>query len=367
TAEETVVEGRLNTAIDEALDHAERGNAYLGRERAADEARAQYENLQTEHRDDDGPADDLATREAEAVRQLAAGETRAIEFETRDLTAGTATDGAELVPQSMYQQIHGFMQAASSVMLGGATQIRTAGGEAITVPKVTSYSAATLVAEAGAIGESDPQFDTVTLDAYKYAFLAQVSTELLQDSAFDVAGWLARHGGTALGRGINAAFVTGTGSSQPNGVDNVTSGVTAAAVAAITGNELIDLQESVTAEYHGASAFMMKQSTRKLIRKLVDSNGQYIWQPALTAGEPSTLLGSPLYTDDAMATAAASAVSVIYGDLAGYYARFAGPVRVERSDDFAFANDLVTFRFIQRADGDIVDTVGTRALTQAAS
>ncbi|MCP4963387.1 MAG: hypothetical protein GY925_29480, partial [Actinomycetia bacterium] len=114
TAEETVVEGRLNTAIDEALDHAERGNAYLGRERAADEARVQYENLQTEHRDDDGPADDLVTREAEAVRQLAAGEIRAIEFETRDLTAGTATDGAELVPQSMYQQIHGFMQAASS-------------------------------------------------------------------------------------------------------------------------------------------------------------------------------------------------------------------------------------------------------------
>lgn len=365
TAEETQLEQRLNDAIDKGLERAQEGLVYLAREKAADEARAQYEGIRAGHREDGKPSENPLEAEARAIRQLANREIDHIEFEARDLTAGTATDGAELVPQSMYSQIHGFMQASSSVMSSGATIIRTASGEKITVPRVTSYSTAAIVAEAGAIGESDPQFGSVDLDAHKYAFLVQVSSELLQDSAFDVAAWLARQGGTALGRGINAHFIAGSGSGQPNGVDNVTTGKTAAGAAAITGDELIDLQESVDASYHGAATWIMKQSTRALVRKLKDSNGQYLWQPAVTAGEPSTLLGAPLRTDDAMAAATTGNVSVIYGDLSGYYARFAGPIRVERSDQFAFANDLVTFRFIQRADGDIVDTVGIRKLVQA--
>ena len=358
-AVEKDTETRLNVTIDTALERARGIGELMAAEAAAVEARAAAPEF-PEHAEQR----DAAPSESDKIRQLARGEIRSVEFEARDLTAGTATDGAELVPQSMYSAIHNYMQAASSVLASGATQVRTASGEKITVPRVTSYSTAALTAEAAAISESDPQFGTVELDAYKYAFMVQVSSELLQDSAFNLEGWLAQQGGIALGRGINAHFIAGSGSSQPNGVDNVTTGVTAAGATAITGDELIDLQTSVDSSYWAASTWVMKQSTLALVRKLKDSNGQYLWQPSVQAGAPSTLLGNPVRTDDAMAAATTGLVSVIFGDLAGYYARFAGPVRVERSDDFAFANDLVSFRFIQRADGDIVDTVGIRKLVQ---
>ena len=153
---------------------------------------------------------------------------------------------------------------------------------------------------------------------------------------------------------------------MPRGFTRVQA-VAAAAVAAITVDELIDLQELLVDGYQANASWIMKQSTRAIIRKLKDSNGQYLWQPAITAGAPSTILGRPAFTDDAMAAATAGNVSVIYGDLSGYYARFAGPVRVERSDDFKFQNDQAVFRFLQRADGDIVDTAAIAKLTQAAS
>lgn len=363
TAEERQLEERLNTAIDGSLDSAQAGLAFLKRAAEADEARAQFAGYQpaggsAEHRS-------AADVEREELRQLIAGERRSVEF--RDLNVGTAGDGGNTVPTSMYSQVHEFLRASSSVMTAGAFAINTTSGEEIQIPRVSAYSTAAIVAEAASIGVSDPAFGQVTLGAYKYGFFVDVSTELLADSTFDVAGFLARQGGQALGRGINAHFISGSGSDQPNGVDNCTLNKAAAAVAAITVDELIDLQELLVDGYQANASWIMKQSTRGLIRKLKDSNGQYLWQPAITAGAPSTILGRPAFTDDGMAAATAGNVSVIYGDLSGYYARFAGPVRVERSDDFKFQNDQVSFRFLQRADGDIVDTAAIAKLTQAAS
>ena len=363
TAEERQLEERLNTAIDGSLDSARAGLAFLQRAAEADEARAQFAGYKPAG--DSGEHRSTADVEREELRQLIAGERRSVEF--RDLNVGTAADGGNTVPTSMYSQVHEFLRASSSVMTAGAFAINTTSGEAIQIPRVSAYSTAAIVAEAGSIGVSDPAFGQVTLNAYKYGFLVEVSTELLADSTFDVAGFLARQGGQALGRGINAHFLTGSGSSQPNGVDNCTLNKDAAAVAAITVDELIDLQELLVDGYQAQASWIMKQSTRAIIRKLKDSNGQYLWQPAITAGAPSTILGRPAFTDDAMAAATAGNVSVIYGDLSGYYARFAGPVRVERSDDFKFQNDQAVFRFLQRADGDIVDTAAIAKLTQAAS
>lgn len=363
SGEETEQIERLDATITEALQRAEAGLAELEREARADEARARFEQLNP-------PVvgtTDAPNSDQEKVRRLISGESRAEEFEARDLTAGTATDGAELVPTTLHDQLHEHMIEVSSVMQAGATVINKASGEQLDIPKTTSYSSASIVAEAAAIGESDPQFATVSLTPYKYGFMVQVSSELLADSQFDVVSFLARQGGRALGDGIGAHLVSGTGTGQPNGVDNATSGKTTASGTAITTDELIDLQHSVLAPYRANATWIMNDSTAAAVRKLKDGNNQYLWQPGLVAGAQSTLLGNPVRTDPNMAAIAVNNITVVYGDLSGYYAVFAGPVRIERSDDFAFANDLVTFRFLWRADGDIVDTVGIRVLTQAAA
>jgi HK97 family phage major capsid protein len=93
-------------------------------------------------------------------------------------------------------------------------------------------------------------------------------------------------------------------------------------------------------------------------RKLKDSTNQYLWQPGLVSGEPNAFLGRPLFTDPNVDAPGLSKKSVIFGDMSKYFIRDVAGVRVERSVDFAFQNDLVTWRFILRTDGDLIDTTG---------
>lgn len=303
------------------------------------------------------------------LRSLVRGERGSVEigYEARDnvdLVSGTATDGAELVESSLFGEIHDLMVETSPI-LQVARVLRTAGGADLVIPKVTSHSAASLVAEAGAFADDAPQFGTATLGSYKYGFTVQISRELEQDSAFNVGGFVTESGARALGRGLDAAFVTGSGSSQPSGVDLATTGVTAAATGAVTMDELIELQHSVIAPQRSAGVFLMNDSTVEAVRKLKDGNSNYLWRPSNVAGQPDTLLGSPIYSDPNVAAMATGVNSIIFGDMSGFYVRFAGGVQVDRDTSVGFVNDLVTYRFLARVDSEIVDTTGIRALTQA--
>tara|TARA_Y100000592_G_C5455262_1_gene311042 strand:+ start:453 stop:1634 length:1182 start_codon:yes stop_codon:yes gene_type:complete len=294
-----------------------------------------------------------ALSDSEILRAMAQGEVRSHEFEKRDLTV--ANDGG-LVPQGFADQIIAKLDENATVRQF-ATVINTAGGEDIKFPTITALSSASLVTEGNAIGESDPTSGSITLGAFKYAYLVQVSSELLADEGVDIEGFLANDAGRALGNGAGADFVGGNGSSKPHGVvDKASAGVTCASATAITTDEVIDLYYSVTAPYRQNGAWLMNDATVKAIRQLKDSNNQYLWQPSLQLTAPDNLLGSPIATDPNVETIATAKKVMAFGDMSKYYIREAGGIQVDRSVDFAFANDLVTFRFIYRADGDLMDS-----------
>ena len=281
----------------------------------------------------------------------------------RDLSKLTDAAGNNTVPTSFYNRLVAHLIETSAIMQSGATILNTASGEIIQVPKTTAHSSASIVTEAGSISESDPTFGQVELGAYKYGTMIQVSRELLTDTGVDLEGYLAMQAGRALGNAFGAHAVTGTGSSQPRGVvTDATLGVTGATSVsgAFTADNLIDLFYSVIAPYRMSNAcrWIMKDSSAAEVRKLKDDNGQYLWQPALTAGAPDTILGKPVLTDPNVAAIATSAKSVLFGDFSQYFVRLAGGVRFERSDDYAFGNDLVTFRALLRADAALVDLTG---------
>ena len=104
--------------------------------------------------------------------------------------------------------------------------------------------------------------------------------------------------------------------------------------------------------------WMMADATVASIRKIKDSDGQYIWQPGLTADTPDTILGKPLWIDPNVAAIGNSAKSVLFGDFAAYFVREVNEVRFESSMDFAFNADMVTFRAIVRGDGVLADQTG---------
>lgn len=319
------------------------------------------------------PVEVTGTQEVDAAREFFAGKSgRSFEVradrpmgtkEFRVLSKLSAGAGANTVKISFYDQLIAHLIEVSGIMQAGPTVLNTDSGEQIQVPKTTAHSTAALVAEAGTIGASDPVFGQVPLDAFKYAVLIQVSNELITDTSVDLLGYLAMQAGRACGNAFGAHAITGSGSSQPNGVVTAaTVGVTGGAgvTGAFTADNLIDLFFSVIAPYRNSQScgWLMKDSTLASVRKLKDTTNQYLWQPSIQVGVPDVLLGKPVYTDPNVAAPALSAKSVVFGDISQYFVRMVNGIRFERSDDFAFSTDLVTYRCILRADGDLVDLTG---------
>jgi HK97 family phage major capsid protein len=290
----------------------------------------------------------------------------------RTLSKLSAGAGSNTVPTTFYDRLMAHLIEVSTVLQAGATVLRTNSGETIQVPKTTAHSTGVLTTEAASLSASDPAFGQTSLGAYKYGVLIQVSRELVDDTGVDLEGYLAMQAGRALGNAFGADAITGNGSSKPTGIlNNSTLGVTgptgvsgglgATSATANSGADLlIDLFYSVIAPYRASrsAAWIVRDATAAVLRKLKDTTGNYIYQSSLVAGTPDTLLGKPVYTDPFMPAVATGAKSIVFGDLSQFFVRMVGGVRFERSDDYAFANDLITFRALLRADSILVDQTG---------
>lgn len=372
-----------NAQIDALISRSDELNGSLTSMLEAEDRASAIDRKMADYQPDpdaDKQADPEVRSDLDVIRDMARGERRSAEFaptniEHRVLSKLSAGAGANIVPTSFYDTLVESLLETSAVLSAEAMVIRTAGGEPLQVPTSNTFPTASLVTEANTIGASDPAFGQVTLGAYKYAFLTQLSSELLTDEAVNVTEFLARRGGEALGNGIGTALVTGSGSSQPTGIAGSAGFTTVAsasgsAAAGFTYADVLTLQHSITRPYRAGASFICNDSVTKTLRLLRANDGgagtgQFLWQPALTAGAPDVLAGAPVYTDPAMPTATTNGgKGLAYGNWArGLMVRFAGPVRVESSDEFAFSSDLQTWRFIIRADSKIVDAGAARVLT----
>lgn len=298
--------------------------------------------------------------ERQAVRAGATGQ------DFRDLVKVTTTAGGNLVPTSFLRQLYDFLEVYSGVRQLGVTILTTSSGENLEVPTVTAHGTAAIVGEGTALAEADAAFGKITLGSYKYGQLVQVSSELLADTGVDILGFLARDLGRALGRATDTAYVTGSGTNAPEGLAT-TLGTGATAQTGATGlpsyANLVDLVYSVNQEYRQNAQWFMKDATLGSIRKLVDTTNRPLWEPSLQLGAPDRLMGFPVVTDpNVAALGTASTKPIMFGDFSGFYIRDVGTIRVERSDEFAFSQDLVSWRAVMRTDSKLVDKTGCAKL-----
>lgn len=302
--------------------------------------------------------------DAAALRSLIAGEKRGHSFERRDVLK---TSTGSPVPTSFYDQV--IMKARLvAPVLQTSTVLNTAGGENLQIPSLSTYSVGTINAEGAAMGESDPAFNAfVTLGAYKYSFLTQVSEELLTDSGVDFLGFLADQVGNALGFAVGSALTVGTGTVEPKGIVTASAvGGTAGTATAFTADNLIDLLYSLdgAARNLPGVGWMMNGKSVGAVRKLKDTAGNYVFQPSLAMDSPDMLLGKPIYENPSMVDVATGTKSVIVGHLPSYFVRTVGGLRLDRSDDYAFNAGLITFRAQFRVDGNLPQTSHIKHLLQ---
>ena len=298
------------------------------------------------------------------IRALIKGESRSANFERRDILK---TSTGSPVPTSFYNQV--IMKARMiAPVLATSTVLNTAGGENLQIPRLSTYSVGTVNAEAATIGESDPAFAAfITLGAFKYGFLTQVSQELLEDSGVDMLSFLADQVGNALGYAVGSALTVGTGTNEPTGIVTASAvGGTSGTATGFTADNLIDLLYSLDGgarNLPGVGWMMTGQSIGR-VRKLKDTAGNYVFQPSLAMDSPDMLLGKPLYENPSMSEATTGTKSVIVGHLPSFYVRSVGGIKLDRSDDFAFSAGLATFRATFRVDANLPQTSHVKHLLQ---
>lgn len=283
------------------------------------------------------------------------------------LQTGSDPDGGYTVPEQMESTITELLRTVSAIR-SLATVMTVSGG---TYKKLVNKQGAT----AGWVGETEarPETNTAQLAALEYpsmelyAMPAATQT-MLEDSSLDIAAWLGNEVNLTFADMEGAAFVNGTGVSQPKGflqaqkVANtgyvwgklgfVTSGAAATFASSNPGDKLIDLVHALRSGYRSNGNWVMNDLTLAEVRKFKDGEGNYLWRPGLEQGKPSLLLGYPVVTDDNMPDIAANAFPIAFGDFRrGYLIVDRRGIRVLR-DPFT-AKPYVMFYTTRRVGGGI--------------
>lgn len=278
------------------------------------------------------------------------------------LSEGVDADGGFLVPEEFEHQIVSGLEEAN--IIRSLAKVITTQAER-KIPVATSHSDAQWTAENAAYVESNPTFGQKQIDAFKLTDLVRVSTELLQDSAFDLEAYIAAEFARAFGIAEEQAFCVGTGTNQPTGIFTANGGevgVTATSATAITVDELISLIYSLKAPYRKNAKFLMNEGTVSQLRKLKDGNGAYLWQPSVQAGQPDRLLGYELYTSPYVPPAAANALSIAFGDFKNYWIADRFGRTVQRLNELYSVNGQVGFIATERVDGKVILPEGIKLL-----
>jgi len=281
--------------------------------------------------------------------------------EKRAQSVGTASAGGYLVPEGFSYDLDNALKAYGACR-EACDVFKTASGNDLPWPTVNDTgNTGELLTENTQAAAQDVAFGSVTLGAYMFSSkLVLVSLQLMQDSAFDIQSFLSQKLAERIGRGTNAYFTTGTGSSQPEGiVKGSTAGVTAASATAITANEVLDLYHSVDPAYRAApgAAFMMNDSTLKALKKLGtgSANDPVFFTPGIQAGDPDTLLGKPIFINQDMADIATGEKTMLFGDMKKFKIRDVLGYQMLRMNE-RYADYLqVGFLGFMRCDSKMID------------
>ena len=156
-------------------------------------------------------------------------------------------------------------------------------------------------------------FDSIELSGYLAGALALISRSLINNSQFDIVGFVVDQMALSIKRFIENVLLNGSGSVA--GLSGATNVKTAAAQTAITSDEVIELKDSIKDAFQTNACWIMSPATRTALRLLKDDVGRYLLQDDVTAPFGTTLLGKPIFISDNMPDMAAGAKAIYYGDM----------------------------------------------------
>lgn len=286
------------------------------------------------------------------------------------LKESSPTAGGYLVPETFGNEILSKLEN-ENVMRQISTVIQTQNNYQVHL--VTTPPQASWVSEGGTINLTNEDFDQITLGAHKLATAITISNELLADSFYNLEGHITDEFSKALASKEEEAFIVGTGAEngQPQGILTTISAdsdcyITDSVNGYVVSDYLIHLQFSLERQYRRNAVWLMSDAALKEIRRLKDQDDRFLWQPSLIEGEPSKLLGSPVYTSPFMPSppiqTGAESIPVLYGDFSKFYIAERGQRVVKALREVYALQDLTAFVMVERVDGQLIDKNAIRGL-----
>ena len=303
---------------------------------------------------------------------------RGLEMEGKALGTSVAADGGYLVDPQTADTIKGTLSSTASIR--AIANVVNVDATSFDVLVDRTEMGAGWATEASAVTETaTPQIDRITIPLHELSALPKASQRLLDDSAFDIEGWLAGRIADKFARSEASAFVNGDGIDKPRGLltypsvdndvwvwGNLGYVETGADGAIVDGDPIVDLVYSLGAEYRANATFVMNSKTAGTIRKLKDNDGRFLWSDGLAAGEPARLMGYAVLIAEDMPDVASDATAIAFGDFgAGYTVAERPDLRVLR-DPFS-AKPHVLFYATKRVGGAVSDFGAIKLLKFAVS
>lgn len=301
---------------------------------------------------------------------------RGLTLEGKSMNTAVSGEGGYLVDPQTADTIRSVLQSSASIR----TIANVVNVEATSFDVLVDHSemGAGWATETASVSETDtPQIERISIALHELSALPKASQRLLDDSAFDIEGWLAGRIADKFARAEANAFVNGDGVDKPTGflthpaVDNgawswgnlgyVASGADGDFADDDAVDAVVDLVYALGARYRANASFVMNSKTAGAVRKMKDADGRFLWSDGLAAGEPARLMGYPVLIAEDMPDIASGATAIAFGDFAAGYTIAERPdLRVLR-DPFS-AKPHVLFYATKRVGGDVSDFAAIKLL-----
>jgi HK97 family phage major capsid protein len=356
--------------------------------RALDEQQRRIDDLQLKARRPSlqGLASEAETRPSEHRQAFDAyvrkgDANRLFSIEHKALSAGSSPDGGYLVPEETEAEIGRLLTDASPIRAIAA--VRQVSAAVYKKPFAISGAATGWVGETAARPETaSPTLAELQFPAMEIYAMPAATQTLLDDSVVNIDQWIAEEVQAAFAEQETEAFVNGDGTSKPRGFLDYTkladaawswgnlgylaTGAAGAFAESDASDALVDLVYALKSGYRQNAGWVMNRKTQGEIRKLKDSAGDYLWQPAATAGGRASLMGFPITEAETMPDIAADSYAVAFGDFRrGYLIVDRLGVRILR-DPFT-AKPYVLFYTTKRVGGGVQNFEAIKLLKFAAS
>ena len=301
---------------------------------------------------------------------------RHLELEEKALSTAVTGDGGYLVDPVTSERIETVLKGAASVRaIANVVSVDATAYDVLVDHNDIGAGWASETADATETGT--PQVERISIPLHELSALPKASQRLLDDTAFDVEGWLAERIADKFARAESDAFINGDGSDKPNGfltypaVDDaswtwgslgyVATGADGDFDATNPSDAVVDLVYALGARYRTNGSFVMNSKTAGAVRKMKDADGRFLWSDGLAAGEPARLMGYPVLIAEDMPDIASDATAIAFGDFhAGYTIADRPDLRILRDPYSAKPN--VLFYATKRVGGDVSDFAAIKLL-----